>query len=668
MISMALALALLLQAAPKASVSGTVVHSATGEPMAGVSVTIARTDAPLGAFGQMVAGDHPPAEMTITSDLLAMLSDELTAAARDGNGPSGGGAREALAMAALPVADIHSIVASPDGAIGVIYKSAPPMVTDSQGRFSFGGLDPGTYKLIFKSNGFARQDYGQRSTVGTGIPLVLAGGQSKNDIVMRMVPVSAVAGHVTDKAGQPLAAVPVQLFRFVFDENGKKKMQRAASAQTDDRGEYRIFYLSPGRYFLSAGNPPGQQNRPQGAVLPAELALVGASNYVSTNRINENYAISYFPGVGDENAATAIDIPPGADVGGIDLSLNVQQSYRVRGRVIDPRTSQPPPSANVSLEVIRTDVVDELFGGGGFVDYGSGSPIYYPADGTFDLKNVVPGAYRLSVTLPSPPTPRPPDFANMSPAERDAFFATVATADRVTPRAVTIVKVVNSDVEGIALTVGMTGAIPGRIRMEPGAAVLLPSMDFLRIQMKSTTDIGQNGDGPQQVQPIKDDGQFRIDNVLPGDYRLVVVGLPEGFYLKEARSGETDLLNGTLRFAGGSLGPLDLVISTRVAQVDGTVADTRAQAAQGAHVVLIPDSNRNRTELFRPVLSDATGHFAISNVTPGDYRLVAWEFLEPFAFFDSRLILQAEESGTRIHIAESSKQTIDLKALPSPGN
>jgi len=665
-ISMALALALLLQTTPKASVSGMVVHSATGEPLAGVSVTIARTDAPLGAFGQMVAGDHPPVEVTLTSALLTTLSEELSSAARDGNAPPGGGAREALAMSALPIADIHSIIASPDGAIGVIYKSAPPMMTDSQGRFTFSGLDPGTYKLIFKANGFARQDYGQRSAAGTGIPLVLGQGQSKSDIVMRMVPVSAVGGRVFDKAGQPLAAVPVQLFRFVFDENGQKKMQRSASAQTDDRGEYRIFYLSPGRYYLSAGNPPGQQNLPQGVQLPPELALLGAGNYVSANRIDEKYAISYFPGVGDENAATAIDIPPGADVGGIDLSLNMQQSYRVRGRVIDSRTSQPPPSANVTLEVIRTDVVDDLFGGGGF-PYGDGTPIYNAADGTFELKNVVPGAYRLRVSLPNPPPPRPPDFANMSEAQRNAFIETMMAGDRASPRAVTTVKVANSDVEGLTVTVGLTASIPGRIRNEPGAAMPLPPVDFLRIQLKSITDFGQPGDG-QPVQPIKDDGQFRIDGIVPGDYRLVVVGLPEGFYLKEARSGETDLLNNSLRVTGSSPAALDLVISSKVGRVDGTVADARGQAGPGAHVVLIPDSNRNRTELFRPVLSDATGHFAIPAVTPGDYRLVAWEFLEPFAFFDSRLILQAEEAGTKIHIAESSRQTINLKALAAPGN
>src|SRR5205085_2062676 len=82
----------------------------------------------------------------------------------------------------------------------------------------------------------------------------------------------------------------------------------------DDRGEYRIFYLSHGRYFLSAGNQTSRSNVVSG--LPPELALAGAMAYVTPNRVTENYAIRYFPGVSDENSATALDIPPGADLAG----------------------------------------------------------------------------------------------------------------------------------------------------------------------------------------------------------------------------------------------------------------------------------------------------------------------------------------------------------------
>jgi hypothetical protein len=92
------------------------------------------------------------------------------------------------------------------------------------------------------------------------------------------------------------------------------------------------------------------------------------------------------------------------------------------------------------------------------------------------------------------------------------------------------------------------------------------------------------------------------------------------------------------------------------------VIDSRGQPAPGVQVVLIPDENRFRTDLFRPVTSDAKGHFSIPAVTPGNYRLAAWEIIESYGFFDPELIKQAEQNGKPIRIAESSNQTVTVTA------
>ena len=76
----AIAIALLLQSQP-ASISGIVVNGNSNEPVANVRVSLARTDAALGAFGQMVAGDHPPAEVTLPGELLSVMADRIAAEA-----------------------------------------------------------------------------------------------------------------------------------------------------------------------------------------------------------------------------------------------------------------------------------------------------------------------------------------------------------------------------------------------------------------------------------------------------------------------------------------------------------------------------------------------------------------------------------------------------------
>ena len=43
--------------------------------------------------------------------------------------------------------------------------------------------------------------------------------------------------------------------------------------------------------------------------------------------------------------------------------------------------------------------------------------------------------------------------------------------------------------------------------------------------------------------PLNTDGTFTLTNVMPGEYRAQVLGLPVDYYVKEARIEQTDVLN-----------------------------------------------------------------------------------------------------------------------------
>jgi hypothetical protein len=645
----AIAIALLLQAAP-ASISGVVLNSGGNEPVANVRVSLARTDAALGAFAQMVAGDRPPGEITLPGELLAAMSERLAIEAANPNMPPEANA-EAKAIAALGVENISEIVLAVNGDVAVVYKSTPPVQTDSQGRFSFSNIEPGTYKLIFSGSGYARQDYGQRDPGGSGIPIILGPAQARSDIVMRMKQVSAVSGRIADAAGRPVAGVPVQLFRFAYDETGKRKVQPVAAAQSDDRGLYRMFSLSPGRYHLSAGNPPGNSNE-----LNDILLTVGGAPTIAANRIPQKYAVSYYPGAPELNSAAPIDVPSGADVRGIDMYLKEQQAYRVRGVVLDPGSPQPPRSANISLNLQNPDPR-----GGSYVSLDYSSPNYNPSDGTFELRNVSPGAYIVTAQLPNQ-VPTPPNLASMTAEQQRAYFDAVTAASAVAPRAIASINVVNSDIENVQLRVGTAGSLSGTLRADLPPNTPAPDFNFVRVQLRLAD--GSTPSNAPSMRPPKTDGTFRIDGVLPGEYVLVVNGLPTGFYLKEARLGDLDLLNSRLRFTGSESAALNIAISPNTGAVDGNVSDAQGQPLPGARVVMIPERNRERTELFRPAVSDPSGHFRIIGVAPGDYKLAAWDLIEPFAFFDPDLLKQADDNGKAIRVAESSMQTVNVAVIP----
>jgi len=663
MIFAAIAISLILQAPPiappraeaPASISGVVVNGTTNEPIANVRVSLARTDASLGAFGQMIASDRPPGEATLPGELLTAMADRMILEAAAG-GITPNQDAEVKAITSLPLADIQEMVMSPSGEVALVYKSAPPMMTDSQGRFGFPNVQPGTYKLIFASNGYARQDFGQRGAGSTGIPIVMTAGQVKNDIVMRMSPVSAISGRISDTSGQPIAGVPVQLFRFAYDETGERKVQRAASTQTNDRGDYRIYYLSAGRYYLNAGNPPGQNGT---SGIDEVFAVVQPANFAA-NRIPEKYALTYYPGVADANSAASMDIPPGADLKGVDLFLKVQQTYRIRGTIVDTRTGQPPANPSIELNLQSPDPQS-----GSYVNLGPGNgPNYNMSDGSFEFRNVSTGDYIVVVNLPSPAPPRPADFATMTAEQQRAFVEAQNAASLGRPRASTAVHVTTADVDGLVFRTATAGSISGRFRSEGDTTTTAQALPYLRVQLKSTDGSAQSSGGIGQSAPTADDGTFRMNGLWPGEYRLVVIGLPAGFYVKEARLGDADVLNAHMRFSTAETGTLDIVISPGTSQVDGTAANSKGQPVAGARVVLIPERNRDRTELYRPATADPAGHFNISGIAPGDYKLAAWEAIEPYAFFDPELIKQADDNGTRVRVTESSKQTVNVIPIP----
>ena len=630
------------QSGPKASIAGVVVHSATGSPVPNVRVALARTDAPIGPFADFMGADHPPGEMVLPGGVLEAIK----------NIPDLPPGDQAL-FAASQLTDIEEIVFSPAGGAAVVSKSVPPVMTNSEGGFAFDNVEPGTYKLMFSAAGYARQDYGEGGFGGTGTPIVLAGGQTKRDIIMRMSPVSAVSGRIFDAVGHPIAGVPVQLFHLSYDDSAHKKTQRVVSTQTDDRGEYWFYFLSAGRYYLGAGHQAGQAP-PAGS--QSYNGPFGVT-YLSPNRIPQNYAFTYYPCVAEVNAATAIDVQAGADLGGIDLFLGPQKTYRVRGRLVDSRTGQPPQSAFILLQPQSSDLGDivTFMSGGNF-------PNYNPQDGTFEIRNVAPGSYTATVELPNPSPVKPPDIAGMPAAERQAYLEAQAAEQQTRPRGSMNISVTNADLDSITIAVGATGSISGRFQIRPSGVDSSIRFESLRVQLRSEIENGAAGANRPDSGAVKSDGTFLMKGVPPGEYRLSVVGIPTGSYVKEARLGQTDVLNTPLRFSGNDSNTLDIVISPNAGQIDGNAVDARGQATPGVQVVLIPDSNRSRTELFRPVTADAAGRFSMPTVVPGDYKIVAWNAMEPFAFFDPEFIKLAEQNGKPVRVTESSKQTITLNA------
>ena len=85
---------------------------------------------------------------------------------------------------------------------------------------------------------------------------------------------------------------------------------------------------------------------------------------------------------------------------------------------------------------------------------------------------------------------------------------------------------------------------------------------------------------------------------------------------------------------------------------------------QGIQAILIPDRQRERRNLYKFATSDQNGHFTIATIAPGDYKLFAWEDIEPGEYNDPDFLRKYETLATPAQISESSTSIVEVKALP----
>jgi hypothetical protein len=52
-------------------------------------------------------------------------------------------------------------------------------------------------------------------------------------------------------------------------------------------------------------------------------------------------------------------------------------------------------------------------------------------------------------------------------------------------------------------------------------------------------------------------------------------------------------------------------------------------------------------------------------VTPGNYKLFAWESFESNAYFDPQVLRQYEDQGKPVRVTEGGKATVEAKMIPA---
>src|ERR1700722_10303563 len=201
-------------------------------------------------------------------------------------------------------------------------------VTNADGRFALKDIEPGSYRLNVTRVGFVSEEYGQRKPDTPGAVLTLHPRQDLKDLQFRLIPAGVISGKIYDDDGEPLPNVMVNAVRQVYSE-GKRSHAATTSISTNDLGEYRLFGLSPGRYFVSCVYP--RWNR-------------GGDEVDSTDAEKKGYAKLYYPGTADVAKAEPITIKVGEEASSIDILMRKVSVRQVRGNVYNQITHKPEGS------------------------------------------------------------------------------------------------------------------------------------------------------------------------------------------------------------------------------------------------------------------------------------------------------------------------------------
>jgi carboxypeptidase family protein len=349
-----------------------------------------------------------------------------------------------------------------------------PVLADAEGRFTI-AAPTGSRRLTVAKSGYAKADV----MPADGVEIRLARG-------------GVITGRVVDDRGSPAPFVGVTA--EVLQRNGRVAPERAAIAETDDRGEYRLYGLAAGDYAVSAGG--------------VRIATGGGIG-------GQPGAPIYYAGVPVLRQAQPVHVAAGDEVGGIDLTLRyiadrprnasglIVSSASVRAPTAPP-ASEPGPPGTVRGRVTGPDGLplprvrvalessERLF---------SPDSVQADDDGWFAFHDVAPGGYLVSGEMPGylrmVPGQRTPwergDLVTMGPDRAEARVdLSLRRGDAIVGR---VVDEYGDPVENVAMSVAAIRVVAGRPQLVAAPRAVS--------RVSGRTD---------------DRGRYRIFGLAPGDY------------------------------------------------------------------------------------------------------------------------------------------------------
>src|SRR5882672_3778165 len=181
--------------------------------------------------------------------------------------------------------------------------------TDADGRYEFKEVRAGRYTISVNKGSYVGLSYGQDRPTDAPKPLQILDNQTVEKLDFALPRGSVITGRVVDEFGEPMSEVQIAPQRYQSIQGQRRLVPAGRQTSTDDMGEFRLFGIPPGQYYLSA-------------------------TWRSTNPSNEDktaYAPMYFPGTENPAQAQRITLAVGQQISDIVMALKPIRATRVSG-------------------------------------------------------------------------------------------------------------------------------------------------------------------------------------------------------------------------------------------------------------------------------------------------------------------------------------------------
>lgn len=461
---------------------------------------------------------------------------------------------------------------------GYFINASPDTVTDEEGRFVIRDVIPGKYVLHASRPGYVNPAINgvRLKDGGEDRAVTVASVQLVQNAELTLVRGAVVAGRVVDPNGRPVVDMGVDA-RFVAPSTQNLDgvpYWLGKGGTTNDRGEYRIIGLEPGRYAIAAAEDHG----------PA----------------TPDFEKTYFPDTTDESRATVVTLGVAEVRERLDITLQPvakTKPFKVSGRIVSPTRAYTENSRISQIYLIPADAPGPNASRGTLLNNESDADAE-PNQIPFEFK-ARPGRYDVYIQV-------------NTDIRKNDIDSDEGVAGKTT------ITVRDEDVEGISITAGGVGL--------QGQALVKDETDGKLNGYARLTLASENV--PSQPGKPNEDGSFTIRAVIPGVWKAEWVSPQKDLVVVDVRQrGESVVENG-FAVADRSPEPIQMILS-RVGTIEGLVRDDQPQSVAGAEIVLLPLSpNEGNSALIRRTSADAAGHFTIQTVAAGEYRLYGLSVLE----------------------------------------